>query len=114
MARPLRIEYAGAFYHVTSRGNERLQEPTGSGEVSLLCGIGRCAVWSGRSYLGKKKVEEKGGLLTSVQRLFDQIQRHVRPPLAILEAATGGSEQLCRGSSRSAEPTISTPERQCH
>lgn len=23
MARPLRIEYAGAFYHVTSRGNER-------------------------------------------------------------------------------------------
>ena len=22
MARPLRIEYAGAFYHVTSRGNE--------------------------------------------------------------------------------------------
>jgi REP element-mobilizing transposase RayT len=23
MARPLRIEYAGAFYHVTSRGNEQ-------------------------------------------------------------------------------------------
>jgi REP element-mobilizing transposase RayT len=23
MARPLRIEYAGAFYHITSRGNER-------------------------------------------------------------------------------------------
>jgi len=23
MARPLRIEYPGAFYHVTSRGNER-------------------------------------------------------------------------------------------
>ncbi|MFH1593806.1 MAG: transposase, partial [Candidatus Omnitrophota bacterium] len=23
MARPLRIEYAGAFYHVTSRGNEK-------------------------------------------------------------------------------------------
>ena len=23
MARPLRIEYSGAFYHVTSRGNER-------------------------------------------------------------------------------------------
>jgi REP element-mobilizing transposase RayT len=23
MARPLRIEFAGAFYHVTSRGNER-------------------------------------------------------------------------------------------
>jgi len=23
MARPLRIEYAGAFYHVTARGNER-------------------------------------------------------------------------------------------
>ena len=23
MARPLRIEYAGALYHVTSRGNER-------------------------------------------------------------------------------------------
>jgi REP element-mobilizing transposase RayT len=23
MARPLRIEYAGAVYHITSRGNER-------------------------------------------------------------------------------------------
>ena len=23
MARPLRIEYSGAYYHVTSRGNER-------------------------------------------------------------------------------------------
>jgi hypothetical protein len=23
MARPLRIEYPGAFYHVTSRGNEQ-------------------------------------------------------------------------------------------
>jgi len=23
MARPLRIEYRGAYYHVTSRGNER-------------------------------------------------------------------------------------------
>ena len=23
MARPLRIEYCGAFYHITSRGNER-------------------------------------------------------------------------------------------
>lgn len=23
MARPLRIEYAGAYYHVTSRGNEQ-------------------------------------------------------------------------------------------
>jgi len=23
MSRPLRIEYPGAFYHVTSRGNER-------------------------------------------------------------------------------------------
>ncbi|MEA1933815.1 MAG: transposase, partial [Thermodesulfobacteriota bacterium] len=24
MARPLRIQYSGAFYHITSRGNERL------------------------------------------------------------------------------------------
>jgi hypothetical protein len=23
MARPLRVEYEGAFYHVTSRGNEK-------------------------------------------------------------------------------------------
>jgi REP element-mobilizing transposase RayT len=23
MARPLRIEYSGAFYHITARGNER-------------------------------------------------------------------------------------------
>jgi REP element-mobilizing transposase RayT len=25
MARPLRITYPGAFYHITSRGNERKQ-----------------------------------------------------------------------------------------
>ena len=27
MARPLRIEYPSAFYHVTARGNERRQIP---------------------------------------------------------------------------------------
>ena len=26
MARPLRIEYPNAFYHVTARGNERKEE----------------------------------------------------------------------------------------
>jgi plasmid maintenance system antidote protein VapI len=26
MARPLRIEYPGAVYHVSSKGNERIQE----------------------------------------------------------------------------------------
>ena len=42
MARPLRIEYEGAFYHVTSRGNSREviyfhkkdKEKTGRGEVT--------------------------------------------------------------------------------
>jgi hypothetical protein len=29
MARPLRIEYAGALYHVTSRGNEQKDVFTG-------------------------------------------------------------------------------------
>jgi hypothetical protein len=54
MARPLRIEYAGALYHVTSRGNERknvFKSQRDRREVSLLCGIGCCAVWSGRAYL---------------------------------------------------------------
>ncbi len=26
MARPLRIEHAGAFYHVTARGNDRNED----------------------------------------------------------------------------------------
>ena len=30
MARPMRIEYEGAFYHVTSRGNERKEIFRGS------------------------------------------------------------------------------------
>ena len=28
MARPLRIEFKGAFYHVTARGNERVPTTT--------------------------------------------------------------------------------------
>ena len=38
MARPLRIEHAGAHYHVTSQGNERkaiFRDDTDRGEVSL-------------------------------------------------------------------------------
>jgi REP element-mobilizing transposase RayT len=48
MARPLRIEYNGAHYHVTSRGNERkavFRDDTDRGEAS---GVGResgRAVW---------------------------------------------------------------------
>lgn len=38
MSRPLRLEFSGALYHVTSRGNERkltgLGKLTGSGLVS--------------------------------------------------------------------------------
>ncbi len=36
MARPLRIEYPGAVYHVTSRGNEKkpvFKDDTGSPEL---------------------------------------------------------------------------------
>ena len=54
MARPLRIEYPGAFYHVTSRGNEQkdvFKSQKDREKVSLICGIGSRAVWSGRSYL---------------------------------------------------------------
>jgi hypothetical protein len=39
MARSLRIEFPGAFYHVTSRGNEQrgdFQERARSGEVPRL------------------------------------------------------------------------------
>jgi hypothetical protein len=36
MARPLRIEYAGAHYHVTSRGNERMADRLGSGLNMLI------------------------------------------------------------------------------
>ena len=32
MARPLRIEYEGAFYHITSRGNERKRIFFGKGD----------------------------------------------------------------------------------
>ena len=42
MSRPLRIEYAGALYHVTSRGNER--KPIYREEVDFelfLCVRGR-------------------------------------------------------------------------
>ena len=35
MARPLRIAYPGALYHVTSRGNERKREGVRS-QVSIL------------------------------------------------------------------------------
>ena len=36
MARPLRIEYAGAFYHVISRGNERKAVFKGENDYELL------------------------------------------------------------------------------
>ena len=54
MARPLRIEYPGAFYHVTSRGNETKDvfiSQTGPGKVSLIPGIGQIALWGSHSCL---------------------------------------------------------------
>jgi len=36
MARPLRIEYAGALYHVTSRGNKRKAIFKGGGDRELF------------------------------------------------------------------------------
>jgi len=44
MTRPLRIEYAGAHYHVTSRGNERkaiFREDTDREKFLELTGRGR-------------------------------------------------------------------------
>jgi hypothetical protein len=35
MAWPLRVEYAGAFYHVTARGNERKKIYFGDGDYTL-------------------------------------------------------------------------------
>jgi hypothetical protein len=55
MARPLRIEYPGAFYHVTPRENKEknvFKSQKDSEEVSLIPGIGSRAVWRVRSYLG--------------------------------------------------------------
>lgn len=38
LARPLRIEYEGAFYHVTARGNERKRIFFGRGiEAGISC-----------------------------------------------------------------------------
>jgi putative transposase len=43
MARPLRIEFSGAIYHVTSRGNARedigLDEPTGRCFLGVLAEV---------------------------------------------------------------------------
>ena len=38
MARPLRISYPGAFYHVTLRGNERKAVFKGSGDREKFLG----------------------------------------------------------------------------
>ena len=37
MARPLRLEFAGALYHVTSRGNRQqpMEQPMGSGSIEI-------------------------------------------------------------------------------
>ena len=50
MARPLRIEYPGAFYHVTARGNERRRIFYGKGDYEKF-----------RTYL--KQAQEKYGYL---------------------------------------------------
>jgi hypothetical protein len=38
MARPLRIEFAGALYHLTSRGNERCVIDTSASIPALIQG----------------------------------------------------------------------------
>jgi putative transposase len=43
MARPLRVEFAGAIYHITSRGNGRqsifLDRPDGDGFLDILSSV---------------------------------------------------------------------------
>ena len=41
MARPLRITYPGAFYHVTSRGNERKDIFR-----AIVIGSGSLSIWN--------------------------------------------------------------------
>ena len=52
MARPLRIEYPGAFYHVTSRGNER--KPVYR-SVGVHSGFVRPPAGSGRALVGDRE-----------------------------------------------------------
>jgi hypothetical protein len=42
MARPLRINYSGAFYHVTSRGNDKIRKEKSLEEKSGRLKIFEC------------------------------------------------------------------------
>jgi hypothetical protein len=54
MARPLRVEYEGAFYHVTSRGNARqdifLVDPDRELFLETLGDTVRCFGWVCHAY----------------------------------------------------------------
>ena len=67
MARPLRIEYKGAFYHITSRGNERrriyLENGIGDELENPLSNIYGGAILGGASFIKESINRLKGGIL---------------------------------------------------
>jgi len=63
MARPLRIQYHGAFYHVTSRGNERKQIYSDEGDMP----------WKGKSAKAQAGSEDSRFQLKTT-RPFDSTQ----------------------------------------
>jgi predicted nucleotidyltransferase len=95
MSRPLRIEFSGAFYHVTSRGNEskgelylfgsRLDDARKGGDIDLYIVI------DNRDRLGEKRIE----FLTQIkQHIGDQridlvIERGTNRPIDKIAISEG-------------------------
>ncbi len=62
MARPLRIEYEGAFYHVTARGNERKKFFFNKSDYKKFTSIGNKqlgGLFGGLSYSAVSKVKQR-------------------------------------------------------
>ncbi|RLC83857.1 MAG: transposase, partial [Chloroflexi bacterium] len=74
MARPLRIEYPGAFYHVTARGNERRRIFYGKGDYEKF-----------RTYL-KQAQEKYGYLLHSYVLMTNHYHLLIETPMGNLSS----------------------------
>jgi hypothetical protein len=80
MAKPLRIEYPGALYHVTSRGKEQkdvFKSHKRSGEVCLIFGIGSGALRSDSPCLVPDEQLLSPAAGNAIGNLA-QIMRHIR------------------------------------
>ncbi len=78
MARPLRVTYPGAFYHVTSRGNEQKKKLKGSRLHISLSEICRRD-----PYFSPKVRERKAGyVLFPIGRLYEKCALYKVPTTA--------------------------------